>query len=66
MDADFPDMLYGAIARPSKIGAKFKDADTSRAESMPGVVKIVKEEDFVGVVAKTMMQAETSQGCYSS
>lgn len=61
MDAEMPDMLYGAIARPSKIGAKFKGADTSAAAHMPGVVKIVEEEDFVGVVAETMMQAERAK-----
>ncbi|MEM1323008.1 MAG: molybdopterin cofactor-binding domain-containing protein [Bacteroidota bacterium] len=50
MDAAIPGMLYGAVVRSSMVGAKYKDADTSAAENMPGVVKVVKEEDFVGVI----------------
>jgi isoquinoline 1-oxidoreductase beta subunit len=61
MDAMMPDMLYGAVVRPSSIGAVFVDADTSKAESMPGVVKIVKEADFVGVVANSRMEAELAK-----
>ena len=61
MDVSMPDMLYGAVLRSSKIGATFIDADTSEAEKMPGVVKVVKEEDFVGVVAKTFQQAENAK-----
>ncbi len=61
MDASMPDMLYGAVARPSTIGASFVSADTSAAEGMPGVVKIIKEKDFVGVVAKSRMEAENAK-----
>ncbi|PIB28169.1 xanthine dehydrogenase family protein molybdopterin-binding subunit [Maribacter sp. 4G9] len=61
MDATMPDMLYGAVVRSSKIGAKFIGADVSKAEKMPGVVKIVVEEDFVGVVAHSMIQAENAK-----
>ncbi|MEL7530601.1 MAG: molybdopterin cofactor-binding domain-containing protein [Bacteroidota bacterium] len=61
MDASMPDMLFGAVVRPSSIGATFVSADTSAAEGMPGVVKVVKEQDFVGVVAKTRMQAENAK-----
>ena len=61
MDGAFPNMLFGAVARPSQIGAKFISADTSKAEGMPGVVKIVQEDDFVGVVAKSMIQAENAK-----
>ncbi len=61
MDAAIPGMLYGSVVRPPKIGAKFKDADISEAESMPGVVKIVKEADFVGVVANSFIEAENAK-----
>ncbi len=61
MDASMSDMLFGAVARPSSIGAKFISADTSKAEGMPGVVKIVKEKDFVGVVATSQMEAENAK-----
>ncbi len=61
MDAAMPDMLYGAVVRPTSIGATYINADTSKAEHMPGVVKIVKEDDFVGVVARSRMEAENAK-----
>ena len=61
MDAEMPNMLFGAVVRPSKIGAKFINADTTEAEQMPGVVKVVKEKDFVGVVAKSYTEAENAK-----
>ena len=61
MDASMPDMLYGAVVRPSSVGATFVDADTSEAEQMPGIVAVVKEADFVGVVANSMMEAERAK-----
>lgn len=57
LDAEMPNMLHAAIVRPSIIGAKFKSADTSEAEKMNGVVKIVQKDNWVGVVAKTYPQA---------
>lgn len=61
MDAELPDMLYGAIVRPSKIGATFVSADTETASKMPGVIKIVEEDDFVGVVAQSLQEAENAK-----
>ncbi|MEQ9120023.1 molybdopterin cofactor-binding domain-containing protein [Fulvivirga sp.] len=61
MDAQMPDMLYGSVVRPSLIGAKFNGADISKAEGMPGVVKVVLEDDFVGVVADSFIAAENAK-----
>lgn len=61
MDATMPDMLYGAVVRPNKVGTTFLGADVSEAEGMPGVVKIVLEEDFVGVVANSYVEAENAK-----
>ena len=61
MDVSMPDMLYGSVLRASHIGATFVDADVSKAEKMPGVVKVVQEKDFVGVVAETFQQAENAK-----
>lgn len=57
MDAEMPDMLHAAVIRPSHVGAKFKSADTSKAEKMPGVVKVVQQDDWVGVIAESYPQA---------
>ncbi len=50
-------MLYGAVARPPKIGSKLKSAKAGEAANRPGVVTIVIEDDFVGVAAETREQA---------
>ncbi|WP_445382574.1 molybdopterin cofactor-binding domain-containing protein [Robiginitalea sp. IMCC43444] len=65
MDAALPDMLYGAVVRPTKIGARFVSADYTAAEKMPGVVKIISEADFIGVVAETYTQAENAKNAIS-
>ena len=61
MDAEMEGMLYGAVVRPDKIGARFISADTTKAAGMPGVVKIVEEEDFVGVIARSFQEAENAK-----
>ncbi len=57
LDAEMPDMLHAAIIRPGSVGAKFKSADTSDASKMPGVVKIVQIDDWIGVVARSYSEA---------
>ena len=58
IDVTLPDMLYGMVVRPPRIDTVFVSADASKAQSMPGVVKIVQEKDFVAVVAKSRPEAE--------
>lgn len=57
LDAEMPDMLFATIIRPGKVEAKFKSAQTGRAENMPGIVKVVQVENWVAVVAKSYIQA---------
>ena len=61
MDVQLPDMLYGAVLRSSAIGASLVSADTSVAEKMPGVIEVIKEKDFVGVVAQSYTEAENAK-----
>ncbi|OQD44022.1 xanthine dehydrogenase [Croceivirga radicis] len=61
MDASMPDMVYGTVVRPEYIGATFISADVSQAASMPGVLKIIQEDDFVGVVANSYLEAENAK-----
>ena len=60
-DASMPDMLFGAVVRSDRIGATFGGADTAAAMGMPGVVKIVEEPDFIGVVARSQFEAERAK-----
>jgi len=57
MDAEMPDMLHACIIRKEHIGATLKSVDASQAESMPGVVKVVKMDDWVGIIATSFPQA---------
>jgi isoquinoline 1-oxidoreductase beta subunit len=50
-------MLYGAVAHPPTIGAKWRSARPGEAEHMPGVVSVVIEDGFAGVVAQSRLQA---------
>ncbi|SFR39825.1 isoquinoline 1-oxidoreductase, beta subunit [Robiginitalea myxolifaciens] len=61
MDAVLPGMLYGAVVQPDKVGVVFGGAEITQAEKMPGVVKVVVEDDFVGVVANSYTEAEAAK-----
>jgi isoquinoline 1-oxidoreductase len=45
-----PGMLFGRVLRPPSYGATLDSLETSRAAAMPGV-RVVRDGDFVGVVA---------------
>ena len=51
-DVVVPGMLYGKVLRPPSYGAKLQQIDTARAERVDGVVSVVRDGDFVGVVAE--------------
>jgi len=56
-DVRLPGMLYGAVARPETIEGQLRKASSGDAPSQPGVVKVVAEDGFAGVVAETREQA---------
>lgn len=56
-DARTENMLYGAIARPPRYGATLSSASAGDAENQAGVVAVVIEDGFAGIVAQTRPQA---------
>lgn len=56
-----PGMMHGKVLRPSGFRASLVSADTSAAEKMPGV-RIVRDGDFIGVVAPDAWTAEKAIG----
>jgi CO/xanthine dehydrogenase Mo-binding subunit len=52
-DFRVPGMLHGRIVRPPVVTSKPLSVDESSVKSILGVVKIVQDGSFVGVVAKT-------------
>lgn len=61
IDSTFPNMLFGSVARPPVFGATFKSAEVGNVGSMLGVVKVVIEKGFVGVIANSRVQAEDAK-----
>jgi CO/xanthine dehydrogenase Mo-binding subunit len=50
-DMRLPGMVHARIVRPPGYGAELVDCDTSAIEKMPGVVKVVRDGNFLAVVA---------------
>ena len=51
-DRGFDGLLHGRVLRPAVPGAKLQSLDASAVERMPGVVAVVRDGSFVGVVAE--------------
>jgi nicotinate dehydrogenase subunit B len=52
-----PGMLHGAVVRPPAAAATLTGVDESSVSSLPGVVKVVVRNNFVGIVAEKPWQA---------
>ena len=50
-------MLHGRVIRPPRYGSKLDSADEAAAKAMPGVVAVVRDGSFLGVVAEREEQA---------
>lgn len=56
-DFKLPDMLHGRVVRPSGFGATLVSCDESSVADIPGIVKVVRINNFLGVVAKSEWSA---------
>ena len=52
-DVRVPGMLHGRVVRPPTVAAKPASVDEDSVKNIAGVVKVVREGSFVGVVAQT-------------
>jgi CO/xanthine dehydrogenase Mo-binding subunit len=52
-DFRVPGMLHGRVVRPPAIGAKLENVDETSIKDVAGVVKVVREGNFLGVVAES-------------
>src|SRR5258707_10495772 len=52
-----PGMVHARVVRPPSYGAQLTDCDTSTIQKMPGVVKVIRDSNFLAVVAKKEFQA---------
>ena len=56
-DFKVPGMLHGRVVMPAAIGATLLSYDESTIDGIPGVLKLVRIENFLAVVAKTEWSA---------
>jgi nicotinate dehydrogenase subunit B len=52
-DVRVPGMLHGRVVRPPVVNSKPMSIDETSIKEVPGIVKVVREGAFVGVVAQT-------------
>ncbi|MGH7072438.1 MAG: molybdopterin cofactor-binding domain-containing protein, partial [Acetobacteraceae bacterium] len=56
-DVRVPGMVHGRVVRPSGIGATLESVDESSISDLPGIIKVVRVKNFLGVVAETEWSA---------
>src|SRR6202012_954923 len=56
-DLRLPGMVHARMVRPPSYGAQLTDCDTVVIEQMPGVVKVVRDGNFLAVVAEKEFRA---------
>jgi len=50
-------MVHGRVVRPPRYGSTLESVDSSAVEKMPGIIKVVRDGSFLGVVAEREEQA---------
>jgi nicotinate dehydrogenase subunit B len=56
-DMRLPGMVHARVVRPPSYGAQLTECDTALIEKLPGIVKVVRNGNFLAVVAKKEFQA---------
>jgi nicotinate dehydrogenase subunit B len=56
-DMRLPGMVHARIVRPPSYGAQLTACDTSAVEKLPGVIKVVRNGNFLAVVAEKEFQS---------
>jgi len=56
-DMRLPGMVHARIIRPPSYGAQLTECDTASVEKLPGFVKVVRDGNFLAVVARKEFQA---------
>lgn len=56
-DLRLPDMVHARVVRPPSYGAQLAELDITEIEQMPGVLEIVRNGNFLAVIAEGEWQA---------
>jgi nicotinate dehydrogenase subunit B len=65
-DMRLPGMVHARVVRPPSYGAQLADCDTSAVEKLPGVVKVVRDGNFLAVAAAKQFQAIKAMNALSA
>ena len=65
-DMRLPGMVHARVVRPPSYGAQLTDLDASAVEKLPGVVKVVRDGNFLAVVATKQFQAIKAMSALSA
>src|ERR1700739_3012046 len=65
-DMRLPGMVHARIVRPPSYGAQLTECDAAAVETMPGVIKVVRDGNFLAVVAKGEFQSIKAMGALSA
>jgi CO/xanthine dehydrogenase Mo-binding subunit len=65
-DMRLPGMVHARIVRPPSYGAQLTECDTAAVEKLPGVVKIVRDGNFLAVVAEKEFQSIKAMNALSA
>ena len=56
-DIRMPGMVHGRVVRPPMYGATLKSIDDAKTKAIPGVIAVVRDGSFLGVIAAREEQA---------
>jgi CO/xanthine dehydrogenase Mo-binding subunit len=59
-DLRLTNMVHARVVRPPGYGARLLDVDVNKVEALPGVLKVVRDGSFLGVIAEREYQAVTA------
>jgi nicotinate dehydrogenase subunit B len=60
-DLALPGMLHARVVRPPSPGARLQSVELERVQALPGVLAVVRDGNFLGVVAEREEQAERAR-----
>ncbi len=56
-DLQLPEMLHGRVLRPPSYGARLEELEVGEVGRMPGIVQVIRDGNFVAVIAQREEQA---------
>jgi CO/xanthine dehydrogenase Mo-binding subunit len=65
-DMRLPGMVHARVVRPPSYGAQLTECDTAAVEKLPGVIKVVRNGNFLAVVAQKEFQSIKAMGALSA